>query len=64
MVRNRSPSKTTEDLETAVVEYIDRCQHRRLHGGIGLITPTEREEIFYRHTTGATTVAASIPSLH
>ena len=38
--------------------------HRRLHGEIGLVPTAEHEDNFYRHHTAATTVAASVPSLH
>jgi putative transposase len=64
LVRNRGPWKNIDDLEIAVAEYIDWFNHRRLHGEIGLIPPTEHEDNFYRHNTVATTVAASVPSLH
>jgi hypothetical protein len=37
---------------------------RRLHGEIGLMPPDEHEDDFYRHNTAATTVAASLSSLH
>jgi putative transposase len=64
LVRHRGPWKNIDDLEIAVAEYIDWFNHRRLHGEIGLIPPTEHEDNFYRHNTVATTVAASVPSLH
>jgi putative transposase len=64
LVRNRGPWKGIDDLEIAVAEYIDWFNHRRLHGEIGLIPPGEHEDNFYRHNTAATTVAASVPSLH
>ncbi|WP_246081228.1 IS3 family transposase [Modestobacter altitudinis] len=64
LVRNRGPWKGIDDLELAVAEYIDWFNHRRLHGEIGLIPPAEHEDNFYRHNTAATTVAASVPSLH
>ncbi len=64
LVRNRGPWKSIDDLEIAVAEYIDWFNHRRLHGEIGLIPPAEHEDVFYRHNTVATTVAASVPSLH
>jgi putative transposase len=64
LVRNKGPWKSIDDLESAVAEYIDWFNHRRLHGEIGLIPPTEHEDNFYRHNTVATTVAASVPSLH
>ena len=64
LVRNRGPWKGIDDLEIAVAEYIDRFNHRRLHGELGLIPPAEHEDNFYRHNTAATTVTAAVPSLH
>jgi putative transposase len=64
LVRNRGPWRSIDELEIAVAEYIDWFNHRRLHGEIGLIPPAEHEDDFYRHHTPATTVAASVPSLH
>ena len=64
LVRNKGPWKGIDDLEIAVAEYIDWFNHRRLHGEIGLVPPAEHEDDFYRHYTAATTVAASVPSLH
>ena len=61
LVRNKGPWKGIDDLEIAVAEYIDGFNHRRLHGEIGLIPPAEHEDVFYRHNTVATTVAASVP---
>jgi putative transposase len=43
LVRNRGPWRSIDDLEIAVVEYIDWYNHRRLHGEIGLIPPVEYE---------------------
>jgi len=64
LVRNRGPWKGIDDLEIATAEYIDWFNHRRLHGEIGLVPPAELEDDFYRHNPAATTVAASVPSLH
>ena len=64
LVRNKGPWQSIDDLEIATAEYIDWFNHRRLHGEIGLIPPAEHEKNFYRHNTAATTVAASVPSLH
>src|SRR3954469_25923003 len=64
LVRNKGPWKGIDHLEIATAEYIDWFNHRRLHGEIGLIPPAEHEDDFYRHNTAATTVAASVPSLH
>jgi transposase InsO family protein len=35
------------DVEIAVAEYIDWYNHRRLHGEIGHVPPTEYEEAFW-----------------
>jgi putative transposase len=64
LVRNRGPWRSIDDLEITVAEYIDWFNHRRLHGEIGLIPPAEREDNFNRHNPVATTVAASVQSLH
>ncbi|MGJ7442984.1 IS3 family transposase [Aquipuribacter sp. MA13-6] len=64
LVRNKGPWKSIDDLETAVAEYVDWFNHRRLHGEIGLVPPAELEDTHYRHNPAAATVAASVPSLH
>ncbi len=64
LVRNRGPWRSIDDLEIATAEYIDWFNHRRLHGEIGLVPPTEFEDNHYRHNTAPTTVGASVPSLH
>lgn len=64
LVRNRGPWKNIDDVEIAVAEYIDWFNYRRLHGEIGLVPPVELEEEHYRHNPVATTVAASVQSLH
>lgn len=47
LVRNLGPWRGIDDLEFAVAEYIDRFNHRRLHGEIGLIPPVEAEAAFH-----------------
>jgi putative transposase len=47
LVRNRGPWRSINDLEIAVVEYIDWFNHRRLHGEIGLVPPVEYEQAQY-----------------
>lgn len=64
LVRNKGPWKSIDDLEIAVAEYIDWFNYRRLHGEIGLVPPVELEDEHYRHNPVATTVAASVQSLH
>ena len=64
LVRNKGPWEAIDDLEIATAEYIDWFNHRRLHGEISLIPPAEHEDNQYRHKPAATSVAASVPSLH
>ena len=64
LIRRHGPWKGLDDVERAALGYVDWFNHRRLHGEIGLIPPVEHEQDFYRHNTAATTVAASVPSLH
>ena len=64
LVRNKGPWKDVDELEIAIAEYIDWFNHRRLHGEIGLIPPAEHEDNYYRHNPAATTVTASVASLH
>ena len=47
LIRNRGPWRGIDDLEIAVVEYIDCFNHRRLHGEIGHIPPIENETSYY-----------------
>ena len=56
LVRNRGPWRSIDDLEIATAEYIDWFNHRRLHGEIGLVPPTEFEDTYYRHNPAPTTV--------
>ena len=64
LVRNKGPWKNIDDLEIAVAEYIDWFNHRRLHGEIGLIPPTEHEDTYYRQNSAPATAEASVASLH
>ncbi|GAB3726164.1 hypothetical protein GCM10028793_65560 [Nocardiopsis oceani] len=63
LVRNKGPWQGIEDLEIAVAEYVDWFNHRRLHGEIGLVPPSEFEADFYQHNPASTPVDASVPSL-
>ena len=47
LIRNPGPWKGIDDLEIAVVEYIDWYNHRRLHGELRHIPPVEAETNFY-----------------
>jgi putative transposase len=47
-IHRRGPWRTVEQLEYALLEYIDWWNHRRLHGEIGMRTPSEAEAAYYR----------------
>jgi putative transposase len=47
LIHRRGPWRTLEDLEIAVLEYIDWFNHRRLHGTLGARPPAEVE---HHHT--------------
>ena len=48
LIRRRGPWRTIDDVEYATLEYVDWFNHRRLHGQIGQIPPTEHEATHYR----------------
>lgn len=64
LIRNKGPRKSMDDLGTAVAEYVDWFNHRRLHGEIGLVHPVEIEDAYYRHHTAPATARAALPSLY
>lgn len=41
------PYKTLADIEYAVAGWVDWYNHRRLHGTLGMLTPTEYEQAHY-----------------
>ena len=43
VMRPKGGWKSVVDVEVAVAEYVDWFNHRRLHGEIGLVPPTEFE---------------------
>jgi putative transposase len=47
LIHRRGPWRTTEQLEFAIFEYLDWWNHRRLHGEINMITPVEKETLYY-----------------
>lgn len=51
LIRNKGPCGGIDDIEIAVAEYIDWCNHRRLHGELGLIPPVEHETNHHHTTT-------------
>lgn len=46
LIHRRGPWRTVEQLEYALLEYID-WNHRRLHGQIGMRTPAETQAAYY-----------------
>jgi putative transposase len=48
LIKRRGPWRTIEQLEFALLEYIDWWNHRRLHGQIGTRPPVEVEAEYYR----------------
>jgi putative transposase len=47
LVHRLGPWRTVEQLEYALLEYIDWWNHRRLHAQIGMRTPAETELAYY-----------------
>lgn len=48
LIKRRGPWRTLEQLEFALLEYIDWWNHRRLHSEIGMRPPVEAEDDYYR----------------
>ena len=64
LVRNKGPWAGIDDLEIATAVYLDWFNHRRLHGEIGTIPPTESETNHYSQNPTRSVVEASLTSLH
>jgi transposase InsO family protein len=47
VVFHDGPYKTLADIEYAVAGWVDWYNHRRLHGTLGMLTPTEYEQAHY-----------------
>jgi putative transposase len=54
LIHRRGPWRTIEQLEYALLEYLDWWNHRRLHGEIGMRTPAETEATYYAQTASVT----------
>lgn len=63
LIRNKGSWRSIDDVETAVAEYADWFNHRRLHGEIGFVPPTECEDTSFRHRTAPATAGAALQSL-
>ena len=47
LIRQRGPWRTVEQVELATLEWVWWWNHQRLHGELGMRTPTEVEEAYY-----------------
>lgn len=45
LVRNHGPWRDVSHVEVAIAEWVDWCNHRRLHGEIGHVPPVEFEVV-------------------
>lgn len=54
LIHRRGPWRTIEQLEYALLEYLDWWNHRRLHGEIGMRTPAETETTYYAQPASLT----------
>ena len=50
VIRRRGPWRSIDDVEFAVLEWVDWFNHRRLLEPIGMIPPAEHEADYYRQT--------------
>lgn len=64
LVRRRGPWRGLDDLEIAVLEWVDWFNNRRLLEAIANIPPAELEATHYRTLTPSETVQMAQPSLH
>jgi putative transposase len=64
LIHPRGPWQGLDQLELAVMGYLDWYNHRRLHGEIGMIPPAELETIYYRQTSPTESLEIKEPSLH
>jgi putative transposase len=46
LIRHRGPWRGLEDVEFATLEYVEWFNHRRLHGELGMVPPTEFETAY------------------
>lgn len=47
LIHKDGPSRGLEHVEQATVEYLDRFNHRRLHGELGMVPPAEFWATYY-----------------
>jgi putative transposase len=62
LVWPRGPWRSFEQLELATLVYVEWFNTRRLHGELGLRTPTETEQQFYAQPRPETPVTTPTPT--
>ena len=60
----QGPRMGIDDLKIAAAKYLDRFNHRRLHGETGLVPPAELETEHCRQNTTPAPAEAALQSLH
>lgn len=50
LIRHRGPWRALDDVEYATLDYVDWFNHRRLHGELGMVPPSEFEALYYDKT--------------
>jgi putative transposase len=63
VIRRRGPWRSIDDVEFAVLEWVDWFNHRRLLEPIGMIPPAEHEAAYYRQPVPAEARTVSPESL-
>lgn len=60
------PHKTITDVEYATASWVDWCNHRRLHGSLGMVSPDEYERLSSEsrspHRSGREPVSVHLPA--
>ncbi len=62
VIRPRGPWRNIDDVEFAVLEWVDWFNHRRLLEPIGMIPPAEKEEQHYRQPAASTEAPKTSPA--
>jgi putative transposase len=53
LIRHRGPWRGLDDVEHASLDYVDWFNHRRLHGELGMVPPSEFETLYHDAVTSA-----------
>ncbi|MCW4352593.1 IS3 family transposase [Hoyosella sp. YIM 151337] len=63
-VKIDGPFRTVDELELATLSWVHWFNENRLHSSIGYLTPTEKENEYYRENTSQYQPALGEPALH